>query len=137
MLSAIDVAKHIIGIGYDPERPDDSVFINRLRLQKLLYYCQGWSLALLGRPLFQEQFQAWVDGPVVRSVYEAFPGHASGLIAPQMVDTPLNQLSETEAALVEMVWKEYSHYTPRELVNKTHNEPAWAEARNLFWLRGV
>jgi len=128
MLSALDVAKHLIRVGYDPEHPEESVHICPLRLQKLLYYCQGWSLALLGRKLFDEPIQAWVEGPVVRSVYDWFKGSRSP-IEPATAGDPDGAISRTEAALVEMVWKEYSRYTPQELVAKTHNEPAWSEAR--------
>lgn len=128
MLSALDVAKHLIRVGYDPDHPEESVHICPLRLQKLLYYCQGWSLALLGRKLFDEPIQAWVEGPVVRSVYDRFKGSRSP-IEPSTIGEPEGMLSQTEAALVEMVWKEYGSYTPRELVAKSHNEPAWSEAR--------
>ena len=128
MLAALDVAKHLIRIGYDPDNPQDSVCICPLRLQKLLYYCQGWSLGLLGRKLFDEPIQAWVEGPVVRSVYDRFKGSRSP-IEPSAIGDPDAALSQTEAALVEMVWKEYGRYTPQELVAKSHNEPAWAEAR--------
>ena len=128
MLAALDVAKHLIRVGYDPENPMDSVWICPLRLQKLLYYCQGWSLALLGRKLFDEPLQAWVEGPVVRSVYDRFSGTRSP-ISPEAIEEPDVSLSMTEAALVEMVWKEYSRFTPKELVARTHNEPAWSEAR--------
>jgi uncharacterized phage-associated protein len=128
MLSALDVAKHLIRVGYDPDHPEESVHICPLRLQKLLYYCQGWSLALLGRKLFDEPIQAWVEGPVVRSVYDQFKGSRSP-IQPDLIGEPDGSLTKTEAALVEMVWKEYGRYTPRELVDKTHSEPAWSEAR--------
>ena len=54
--------------------PDESVLVSPLRLQKLLYYCQGWSLALLGRPLFRQPIEAWMNGPVVKDVYQKATG---------------------------------------------------------------
>jgi uncharacterized phage-associated protein len=128
MLDAIDVARHLIRVGYDPAHPDESVLICPLRLQKLLYYCQGWSLALLGRPLFRQPLQAWARGPVVPEVYAQFQGHRDG-ITPERAGGPAAPLPATEAALVEMVWREYAGYTPGQLVQMTHAEPAWREAR--------
>ena len=39
--------------------------IGAAKLQKLLYYCQGWHVARNGEPLFTETLEAWVNGPVV------------------------------------------------------------------------
>ncbi len=39
--------------------------VTPLKLQKLLYYCQGYALALTGKPLFPEPVEAWRYGPVV------------------------------------------------------------------------
>ncbi len=128
MLDAIDVARRLIQFGYDPTCPAESVLISPLRMQKLLYYCQGWSLALLGRPLFRQPLEAWVRGPVVVDVYERFKGTRDGL-TPERAGEPCGELSATDAALIEMVWREYACYTPSQLVNMTHAEPAWREAR--------
>ena len=39
--------------------------LTNLKLQKLMYYSQAWHLALRDIPLFNEDFQAWVHGPVL------------------------------------------------------------------------
>lgn len=46
--------------------------ITHLKLQKLLYYAQGISLALFSKPLFKEKILAWAHGPVVREVYDRY-----------------------------------------------------------------
>ena len=38
-------------------------------VQKLCYYAQAMSLAVLNRPLFEEKIEAWKEGPVVDKVY--------------------------------------------------------------------
>jgi uncharacterized phage-associated protein len=43
--------------------------ITNLKLQKLLYYCQAWSLVFTGQALFAERIEAWVHGPVVPSIF--------------------------------------------------------------------
>src|SRR5688572_8488221 len=55
----------------DPRAGDS---ISHLKLQKLLYYAQAWALVLLDQPLFAENFQAWVHGPVLPSVYRKYQG---------------------------------------------------------------
>jgi len=128
MLDARDVARMLIRFGYDTESPGESVLVCPLRLQKLLYYCQGWSLALLGRPLFKQSIEAWPHGPVVKDVYDQFAGKRDG-ITPEQAGEVVHPLSETEAALLDTVYREYAKHTPGELVTMTHCEPAWVEAR--------
>ena len=45
-----------------------------MKLQKLTYYCQAWSLAWDGEPLFEEDFQAWANGPVSPELYQHHRG---------------------------------------------------------------
>ncbi|WP_334139502.1 Panacea domain-containing protein [Thermovirga lienii] len=40
------------------------------KLQKLIYYCQAWSLVWDHSPLFDEAIEAWANGPVVRELFE-------------------------------------------------------------------
>jgi uncharacterized phage-associated protein len=46
--------------------------LTNLKLQKLLYYAQAWYLAQYDIPIFEEDFQAWVHGPVLLSQYHRF-----------------------------------------------------------------
>ena len=43
---------------------------SRLKLLKLLYYIQGYHLAMFNKPLFNDKIEAWLDGAVIPSVYE-------------------------------------------------------------------
>jgi len=43
-----------------------------LKLQKLMFYADAWSLALYDEELTPEKFQAWVHGPVATSQYYRF-----------------------------------------------------------------
>lgn len=64
--SVYDCAAYIL------QRFDDG--ISTMKLQKLLYLAQGWSLAITGRPLFDGGFEAWSSGPVNREIYELLEG---------------------------------------------------------------
>lgn len=128
MFDALDIARCLTGVGHDPQSPDDSVKLCPLRLQKLLYYCQGWSLSLLEKPLFKQDIQAWKHGPVVKDVYDATAGKRSG-IEPDELGPLCEPIPETVQSFIQMIWKEYARYLPRELIEMTHREPAWLEAR--------
>ena len=127
-MDAREVARHLVRMGYSTESPDESVLLCPLRLQKLLYYCQGWTLALLGEPLFRQPIEAWKLGPVVKEVHQQFAGKRHG-ITPEEAGEPSEAISETVTDLIEMIWREYAKFTPAELVKMTHDEPAWKEAR--------
>lgn len=67
--SCFDIASYFI------ERANQTKStINNLKLQKLVYYSQAWHLAIHGIPLFKEDFQAWVHGPVVPELYQKYKG---------------------------------------------------------------
>jgi uncharacterized phage-associated protein len=81
-LPAIDVANYFLSKA-DPEAGD---VISNLKLQKLLYYAQGFHLAIYGERLFIEQIKAWKHGPVVPDIYHHFKKHGEfGLPRPTQV----------------------------------------------------
>lgn len=51
---------------------ESSELLSNMKLQKLLYYQQGFHLAYFGTPLFNEDIVAWQYGHVVPEVYDAF-----------------------------------------------------------------
>lgn len=98
-----------------------------LRLQKLLYYVQGWSLAMNGRPMFTDRIQAWKYGPVVRSVYDLFKDCKSGAIPGDAASS--EGLSREQRDFIEQVWQAYKPYSAIALANMTHDEMPWKKAR--------
>jgi uncharacterized phage-associated protein len=100
--------------------------ITNLRLQKLLYYAQGFSLALRGVPLFDEPIEAWAHGPAVRSLYSAYSAYgAQPLPTPEGVD-PDKFDSETRE-LLEEVYSVYGQFSAWGLRNLTHEEAPWQD----------
>lgn len=102
--------------------------ITHLQLQKLLYYSQAWALVLLGKPLFEEDFQAWAHGPVLRSVYDIYSGYRWNAIDPPQ-DQDEEVLSEQTEQLLEEVSRVYGKFSGKTLEQLTHREPPWLEAR--------
>ena len=68
MLSCDDAAKYFLA----QVSEDAGDLISNLKLQKLLYYAQGFHLALYDQPLFPEAIEAWTHGPVVPDLYRHY-----------------------------------------------------------------
>jgi len=100
--------------------------MTHLKLQKLLYFSQAWYLANTGEALFDEDFQAWAHGPVVRSIYDRFSHKRWEPIEP--VDTP-NALDGKTRSFLERVFEQYGQYGAKKLENITHSHDPWREAR--------
>ncbi|MGA7027993.1 MAG: type II toxin-antitoxin system antitoxin SocA domain-containing protein, partial [Candidatus Acidiferrales bacterium] len=74
MISCSDVARYFLAL-VDEDAGDS---LSNLKLQKLVYYAQGFHLALYGEPLFPEVIRAWRHGPVVPELYHALKQFGAG-----------------------------------------------------------
>jgi uncharacterized phage-associated protein len=101
-------------------------YLSNLKLQKLLYYAQAWHLALYGLPLFREDFEAWIHGPVIPSLYKKY--HQFGW-RPILQEVQKPQLSDELQAFLDEVTEEYFLLDTLELEMMTHREAPWIEAR--------
>lgn len=107
--------------------------LNLLKLQKLLYYCQAWSLAFRSERLFDGHFQAWVHGPVNRNIYDRY-NDTKSLYSPVFqrdIDPSfsIEDISEDDKNLIDSVLNAYAGYTGDQLEAMTHQEDPWKEAR--------
>ena len=100
--------------------------ITHLKLQKLVFYAQAWSLALLGRPLFEEDFQAWTHGPVVPSLWQRF--RDCGWEALPFPDDVADFEPEVQELLVDVA-DVYGEFSALRLEELTHREAPWLLAR--------
>ena len=99
--------------------PDDNM--TNMRVNKLLFFAQGWSLAKReGRPLFQEDFYAWDYGPVVPEVYQKYKVAGKGKIQDVDNDNYDNNFTEEESQLLIDVLREYSKFSTSGLVDLSH-----------------
>lgn len=100
------------------------------KLQKLCYYAQAWHLALLNRPLFSEDIQAWIHGPVCPALYAKYADYGWNDIPPVADKGKLYPFpSDTEQVLA-TVWDTYKGFDGDQLEALTHNEKPWQDARN-------
>jgi uncharacterized phage-associated protein len=98
-----------------------------MKLQKLLYYQQGFHLAYFGSPLFDEEIEAWMYGPVVPAVYNHFKDNDNRGIE-YLEDTITLSLNEEEALFNE-VHKVYGKYSAIGLMDMTHQEMPWKSTK--------
>lgn len=118
--TAINVAQYI----YDSL----GVWVDSWRLQKLTYYAKSWSLAWDGDPIFDEKFEAWVDGPVSKDLY-IVRTHKAAKMAAELPGADTSRLSDRHKEVIEAVLAFYGHMSKEELIARTHAEAPWLEAR--------
>ena len=93
--------------------------VSNLKLQKLIYYAQGYHLGLYRHPLFADTIEAWEHGPVVPEVYRFYKKHGSAPIPiPDDID------------FSDDVYKTVGQFSAWRLREMTHEEPPWKEARD-------
>jgi uncharacterized phage-associated protein len=123
MASIHDVAKYFL-LQTDEEAGDT---ISNLKLQKLVYYAQGFHLAMHGTPLFNDQIQAWTHGPVTPALYHAYKECGSDAIA-KPTEFDASGLTTEETELLDEVYSVYGQFSGWKLRNLTHEEAPWQDA---------
>lgn len=119
MASVFDVAKYVIRSIHP---------ITTMKMQKLVYYCQAWSLAWDEVPLFPEDFEAWANGPVCPPLFDKHRG-IYRLDSDFLKDMPDCQFTESERETMDIVLDCYGDKSPEWLGELTHMEPPWKMAR--------
>jgi len=103
MVNVHDVAKYFLLKGDD----DDENGICNLKLQKLLYYAQGYAqgfhLALFEQPLFDSPIAAWRHGPVCPAVYHQYKNHNGNLISAPKDFEPTSFFSQSQIEFFNLV----------------------------------
>ena len=107
---------------------DKDSSITPLKLQKLVYYAQAWSLVWEGEPLFDEQMEAWAHGPVNPDLYNKYKSYKWKGIEP--VDKmEFDMFTREQLETMDAVWDGYGDYDGKYLEKLTHQEDPWIEAR--------
>ena len=117
MASVFDVAAYIL----KQKGP-----ITAMKLQKLAYYAQAWSLVWDEKPLFPERFEAWANGPVCPDLYAA---HRGEFLITKEPGGKSKNLSEEAKGTVTAMLETYGDKSANWLSALTHSEDPWIEAR--------
>ncbi|MEY8282188.1 type II toxin-antitoxin system antitoxin SocA domain-containing protein [Oscillospiraceae bacterium 52-8] len=119
-MTAIDVSEYILQYASGKGQQ-----ITNLKLQKILYYVQGYSLGLFEAPIIEDDFVHWQYGPVCQSAYFQFSTNGAEYIipspaAPSSLGCSGSMQRKLDKVINACLWK-----TARELVDMTHNEAPW------------
>ena len=119
------------------------VTVSPKKLQKLVYYVEAWHLVHFDSELIDENFEAWVHGPVVPELYQDLKQFGYNDI--QIINDELdsseeriekvakeNDLTEDQIELIYSVLNKYGTLSSFELEMLTHSEQPWIEARKGF-----
>lgn len=119
---ALDVANFLIDLGDYTKTP--------LQIQKMAYIAHGHTLAILGKPLFGDQVEAWQHGPVVENLYDALKDWEYFPI-PEVSGPISVPFDAAEREIMRLVYREYGKYCGYYLSQLSHNdghlETPWAQ----------
>lgn len=131
-ISALQLAAELIRRSDAQHRPP----LTNLTIQKLAYFCHGWHLALSGKPLVDEQFEAWRFGPVLPELYHTLKVFSSNPIPsnhPLVTSQPALPDGDWTGQLIDHVLGVYGGLNSTRLVALSHSEDGpWQEV----WNRG-
>lgn len=100
--------------------------MSAFKLQKLCYYSQAWHLAFYDGPLYSERTEAWVNGPVAPDLYAQ---HRRQLTVSRVETGDPGRLAGAQRTHIDRVLDAYSGFAAHELVEMTHREAPWRDAR--------
>lgn len=105
------------------------------KLQKMLYYEYAWFLVFnndnakeIRNRLFDNNFEAWVHGPVDHNIYRKYSEYGYNEINLSKGEKIKSFDPDTLDSL-EQVFETYSVFNGNELERLTHNELPWKMAR--------
>lgn len=118
MATVFDTAKYIL------ERQGS---MSAMKLQKLCYYAQAWSLVWDDAPLFDEDFEAWANGPVCPELYKVTRGQF--LVTAEDEPGNSSNLDDNQKDTIDTVLSHYGIHDAQWLSRLTHMEDPWKHAR--------
>lgn len=118
MANIFDTAKYIL---------EKKGTMSTMKLQKLCYYSQAWALVWDDAPLFNEEFEAWANGPVCRELFLKTKGKYSVSAADETDGD--NDLNADQTDTIDRVLEHYGDRNAQWLSQLTHMEDPWNEAR--------
>lgn len=108
------------------ELNSQNIEITHLKLQKLLYFCQKESLKNYNLSLFEDDFEAWVHGPVLPKIYKYYACYGWNTIPSNCFKPMLFQQNKN---IIEKTLDKYKLMSGRELEDLSHEEIPWLKAR--------
>ena len=97
-MNALDLSTYVIA-KYD----NVGDLVTNKKLQKILYYIKAWGLVYFKNGVIDDDFEAWIHGPVCPSIYKEYKsfGYSAikmnykGLSSSQFINNFKNQYGKT------------------------------------------
>ncbi len=121
MLTCFDIADYFLSC-CDSESGE---LMSNLKIQKLVYYGQGFSLALLNKALFKENIEAWMYGPVIPKLYEKYKKYGQTPLPFSGLDK--RKFTQEQLDLLAEVYHVYGQFSAWKLKDMTYQEAPWRE----------
>lgn len=118
VMNAITLSNYIIEKFNEQGAP-----ITNLKLQKVLYYVQGYSLKIFGKPAFREEIYSWQYGPVVPISYYEYNRSGSHRLLPN--GSGVAMPTQEQAKMIAKIICVCKDIPSSNLVEKTHMEDPW------------
>lgn len=138
MITALNVANNILLRGFN-----DNIDITPMKLQKLIYFVYKEYLKVTKKPLFNERFEVWKYGPVVRTVYDEFKTYRANRVSDyyregdHTITIGDEENSKEFKKVLDKVWERYKNQNGLVLSQITHKQgSAWRNAldQNKYYL---
>lgn len=102
----------------------DGATISPMKLQKLVYFAHGYYLAITGKPLIEEEIQAWQYGPVIESLYHEVKHYGNNGITEKIRMPNELALPKHIVDFLQKIWEVFGTFTAVQLSNMTHETGA-------------
>ena len=117
MEKIINVAQYI----FNEYKRVTKEIIDEMKLQKLLYFSQRETFAILNQPLFNEVFEGWKYGPVSREVRTVFTEDG--------INAQTEDIKSESKYIINNIIQEYGALASWKLSALTHKETSWLNSR--------
>jgi uncharacterized phage-associated protein len=117
VLTSFDVANYFIWAANEAGHS-----LSNLKLLKLVYYVQGFYLAIHGEPLFPDEIRAWDLGPVTLSLYYKYQRQYDILLTEEI---DWNLYDPSVIGILSHAQLTLGHLSANQLSRKTHDESPW------------
>ena len=100
----------------------DMYEITNLRLQKILYYIQGYYYKIKSKPAFIEEFYNWSYGIAVKEIYFEYIGNGTNNILSEediLTEPKLSNINKVDKKLINQIIIKSYNYSTKSLVKKT------------------
>ena len=92
-----------------------------MKLLKLVYIANGWSLGLNNQPLFADEVEAWKYGPVVPALYHKIKQYRNRSIDRELPEpSGVENIETGDQRLLDRVWNTYGQHSGLTLSSITH-----------------